>query len=100
MSINYRPIGNRLVVKPIEITQEERIVNGIEQVDAAIIFQRGEVLAVGIGEYASQTGLLMPMQVKKRDVVLFRREGAFLPVRIDNVNCRLMREGDIEAIIE
>lgn len=99
MKQKIRPLGNRIVIKPLEITKEERIVKGIEQPDSAIIFQRAQVVEVGNGEVATQTGVLIPMEIKKGNTVLFRRNGPALPLRMNGEEYLLMREPDIEAIL-
>jgi len=99
--MQYRPLGNRLLIDPIEITQEEKMVGSIEMAESAIILQKGRVLAVGRGEVAMQTGVIIPCECNVGDIVLFRKEVAYLPIRIPGEDKELMlvREQDIEAIV-
>jgi len=59
----------------------------------------GEVVATGIGEYASQTGVLIPPECKIGDRVFFIKDGAYIPLNIDNEWYLLMRENNIEVIV-
>ncbi len=98
--MNYRPLGSRCLIDPIEITQEDRMVGSIELAESAIVLQRGKVLAVGRGDYA-MNGELIPMEVKVGDTVIFRREAGYLPIRLpnDDRELHLMLERDLEAIV-
>lgn len=99
--IKYRPLGNRILVEPIEITQEEKMVGSIELAESAIVLQRGIVLAVGRGEMASQNGIIVPCETQVGNTVLFRKECPYLPIRFpgDEKEYRLIRENDIECIL-
>jgi chaperonin GroES len=96
----YRPLGARVLIKPLPETEEDKKVGSILLSDSAIIFSRGTVLAVGSGEVAMTTGEIIPMTVKVDDTVLFRKECPHLPIRVDGEECRLVREGDIECVVE
>lgn len=98
MSINYRPLGNRILIKPIKDEEEQKI-GAIIMADSAIIFAKGEVIAVGRGEIAVQTGKLISPELKKGDVVLFGKNAPYLPIMVEGVEHRLMRETDIEAVV-
>ena len=101
--MEYRPLGNRIVVDPIEITEEDKKIGNTDLVmaDSGIILQKGKVVAVGRGEVAMQTGEIIPMEVKKDDTVLFRKEAPYLPLRMpgEDKELRIMREADIECIL-
>jgi co-chaperonin GroES (HSP10) len=98
--ISYRPLGNRLLVEQLPIEEGDKEQNGIIVPENAIPHRRGIVVAVGDGETAPATGLLQPTTCKVGDKVLYLNEAAYVPIRIDNVEYRLMREPQIEAIIE
>jgi len=99
--MNYRPLGSRILIDPIEITQQEKMVGSIEMAESAIILQKGKVLAVGRGEVAPQTGTIVSCECNVGDTVLFRRGVAYLPIRLPGEDNELMlvREQDIEAIV-
>jgi co-chaperonin GroES (HSP10) len=100
MSIGYKPLGNRVVVKQLPITKEELVINGIDVPESSIPFRKGIVCAVGIGERAPATGILQEMELSVGDKVIFLTEAAHVPLRINNEEYKLFREPQIEAIIE
>ncbi|MCS6908767.1 MAG: co-chaperone GroES [Anaerolineales bacterium] len=97
MSIVLRPLGNRVVVEPIE--QEEVTPGGIVLPETAKEKpQKGKVLSVGPGERDDE-GKRIPMDVKEGDMVLFAKY-AGTEVKIDNKKLLILRESDLLAIIE
>ena len=68
MTISIKPLGNRLVVEPIE--EEEITAGGIVLPETAKEKpQKGTVLAAGPGE-RNDKGEYMPLEVKEGDKVL------------------------------
>jgi chaperonin GroES len=97
MSISLKPLGNRVVVEPIE--QEEITAGGIVLPETAKEKpQRGKVLAVGPGE-RSDSGDLIPLDVAEGDTVLFAKY-AGTEIKLDNQKVLIMRESDLLAIVE
>ena len=94
----YSPLGNRVLIRPIENTKEERMRGSIELSEDALPVQHAEVVAVGVGEKSVQTGEIIPMELKEGDTVLIRKSMAFLPVRQNGEDLMLVREPDIECI--
>jgi len=69
MSIKMKPLGNRLVIQPIE--QEEITAGGIVLPETAKEKpQKGNVLAIGPGD-RNDKGERIPLDVQVGDVVLF-----------------------------
>lgn len=99
--MNYRPLGNRVILKPLPDSEEDKKIGSIQLVESAIILQKAIVMAVGDGEKATATGELIPMTVKKDDMVLVRKEIPHLPIRYpnDDESYKLVRENDIECIL-
>jgi len=96
MSQNLKPLGNRLVVEPIE--QEERTAAGIILPETAKEKpQRGVVLAVGPGA-RNEKGERLPMDVQVGDTVLYSRYGG-TEVKVDGRTLLILREEDVLAII-
>jgi Co-chaperonin GroES (HSP10) len=90
------PLGDRVVVKPIE--QEERTKGGIVLPDTAKEKpQEGEVLAVGSGRLL-ENGQRVPLEVKVGDRVVFAKYGG-TEVKIDGEEYIILRESDILAIL-
>ena len=97
MSITLKPLGNRVVIEPIE--QEEVTAGGIVLPETAKEKpQKGNVLAVGPGE-RSDTGELVPMEVSEGDVVLFAKY-AGTEIKLDSKKVLILRESDLLAIVE
>ncbi|MBC7255601.1 MAG: co-chaperone GroES [Chloroflexi bacterium] len=96
MSQNLKPLGNRLVVEPIE--QEERTAAGIILPETAKEKpQKGVVLAVGPGA-RNEKGERLPMDVQVGDTVLYSRYGG-TEVKVDGRTLLILREEDVLAII-
>ncbi len=98
MATELRPLGNRVVVKPIE--QEERTPSGLVLPETAKEKpQEGEVLAVGPGEWAEDGKTRIPVEVKVGDRVIFAKY-AGTEVKVDGEKLLILRESDILAIVE
>ena len=94
MAVKLRPLGDRIVVKPIE--REEVTKGGIVLPDTAKEKpQEGKVLAVGPGRL-SEDGKRIAMDVKVGDVVLYVKYGG-TEVKIDGEELIILRESDILA---
>jgi chaperonin GroES len=97
MSINLKPLGDRLIVKPIE--QEETTASGIVLPETAKEKpQKGEVLAVGPGA-RDDDGKRIEMDVSKGDTVLFAKY-AGTEFKIDGEKVLILRESDVLALVE
>ncbi len=94
MVLKLQPLGDRLVVKPIE--REEVTKGGIVLPDTAKEKpQEGEVVAVGPGRL-SEDGKRIAMEVKVGDVVIYAKYGG-MEYRLDDEEVIILREGDILA---
>ena len=97
MSLSLKPLGDRVVVKPIE--QDEVTAGGIMLPDTAKEKpQKGEVLAVGPGS-RNDAGERVAMDVKVGDVVLYAKYGG-TEIKLDGEKVLVLRESDILAIVE
>ena len=96
MSINFKPLGARVVVEPIE--QDEVTPSGIVLPETAKEKpQKGTVLAVGPGD-RDEDGDRIPMDVKKGDVVLFAKYSG-TEIKVDGKKLLILRESDLLAIV-
>lgn len=94
MAISINPLGNRLVVEPIE--EEEITAGGIVLPETAKEKpQKGTVLAVGPGERNDQ-GEHMALEVAVGDEVLFAKYSG-TEIKYDGKKLLIMRESDILA---
>jgi chaperonin GroES len=96
MSLSIKPLGNRVVVEPIE--QEEVTPGGIVLPETAKEKpQKGQILSVGPGE-RDEDGKRIPMDVKVGDTVLFAKY-AGTEIKLNNKKLLILKESDILAIL-
>ncbi|MBC7235574.1 MAG: co-chaperone GroES [Chloroflexi bacterium] len=94
---NLRPLGNHLVVEPIE--QEEKTALGIILPETAKEKpQKGKVIAVGPGRRLDN-GQRQPIDVKVGDKILFAKYGG-TEVKVDDQEYLILREEDVLAVFE
>ena len=97
MTISVKPLGNRVVVEPIE--QEDVLASGIVLPDTAKEKpQQGMILAAGPGE-RDDAGKRIAMDVKVGDKVLFAKY-AGTELKLDGKKLLILRETDLLGIIE
>jgi chaperonin GroES len=97
MTLKLRPLGDRVVVEPLE--QEERTETGLYIPETAKEKpQKGKILAVGAGR-RDEDGKRIPMDVEKGQSILFAKYGG-TEVKIDGKKLLILKEGDILAILE
>ena len=95
--MGYRPLGDRLIVKPKE--SEEKTKSGIVLPDSAKEKpQEGKVISVGKG-VKDDKGNITPMEVKVGDVVLYSKYSG-TEVKIDGEEHLIIKESDVLAIVE
>jgi chaperonin GroES len=96
MALKLKPLGDRLVVKPLE--EEEMTSSGIILPETAKEKpQKGEVLAVGPGA-RDEDGKRIAMDVSQGDKVLFAKY-AGTEIKMDGEKLLILRESDILAIL-
>lgn len=97
MTINIRPLGDRVVVEPIE--QESTTASGLVLPETAKEKpQQGLVLAAGKGRI-DEDGDRIAMDVKEGDKVLFAKY-AGTEIKLNDKKLLIMKESDILAIVE
>lgn len=97
MSMSLKPLGNRVVVEPIE--QEEVTAGGIVLPETAKEKpQKGKVLSVGPGE-RNEKGDRIAMDVQAGDTVLFAKY-AGTEIKLDGKKLLILRESDLLAIVQ
>jgi chaperonin GroES len=96
MAVKIRPLGDRVLVKPIEEAEVKK--GGIIIPDTAKEKpQEGEVIALGTGK-RDEDGKLIDFTVKKGDKVLISKYGG-TEVKLDGTSYLIMREDDILGIV-
>jgi len=97
MAVKIKPLGDRLVVKPLE--GEEKTPSGLILPETAKEKpQEGDVLAVGPGRYDDQ-GKRIPLDVKAGDTVLFAKY-AGTEIKIHDEKYLILKESDVLGIVE
>jgi chaperonin GroES len=97
MSLSLKPLGDRVVVQPIE--QDDVTVGGIMLPDTAKEKpQKGEILAVGPGG-RNDAGERVELDVKVGDTVLYAKY-AGTEIKLDGEKVLVLRESDILAIVD
>jgi chaperonin GroES len=97
MTISVKPLGNRVVVEPIE--QEDVTALGIVLPDTAKEKpQQGMILAAGPGE-RDDAGKRIAMDVKVGDKVLFAKY-AGTELKLDGKKLLILRETDLLGIVD
>jgi chaperonin GroES len=98
MSLKLRPLGDRVLVEPIE--REETFADGqlVLPETAKEKPQQGEVLAVGLGR-KDDDGKRVPMDVEVGQTVLFAKYGG-TEVKLDGKKLLILKESDILAILD
>ena len=98
MSLNLRPLADRVVVKPVE--RDEMTKSGIVLPDTIKEKpQEGIIEAVGNGRYNEQTGVRVALDVKVGDRVMYAKY-AGSEVKIDDTEYLILGEKDILAVVE
>jgi chaperonin GroES len=93
--VKVAPLADRVVVKPMEETEQKR--GGLFIPDTAKEKpQQGKILAVGPGRYEKDKRL--PMEVKVGDTILYGKYSG-TEVTINDEPVLIFRESDILAII-
>ncbi len=96
MAIKMQPLGDRVLVQPIEEKEEKK--GGIIIPDTAKEKpQEGEVVALGTGK-TDDEGKKIAFKVKVGDRVLISKYGG-TEVKIDGESYLIMREDDILGIL-
>ena len=94
--MNIRPLGDRVLIDPIE--EKEQKVGGIIIPDSAKEKpMQGKVLAVG--KKLDKDGKEIPFDVKAGDTVLLPKYGG-TEVKLDGKKLQLVREEDLLGVIE
>jgi chaperonin GroES len=97
MSVNLKPLGNRIVVEPIE--QEDITAGGIVLPETAKEKpQKGKVLSIGPGD-RDDDGKRIPMDVAVGDTVLFAKYSG-TEIKLDGKKLLILRETDLLAIVQ
>ena len=96
--MSLKPLDDRIVVKPNEA--ETQTASGLVIPDTAKEKpQQGEVLAVGPGKRAENSGELIPVDISVGDTVLYSKYGG-TEVTVDGEDLLILASRDVLAIVE
>jgi chaperonin GroES len=94
-SVKVNPLADRVVIKPLEETEQMR--GGLYIPDTAKEKpQQGEIVAVGPGRYEKDKRV--PMDVKVGDKVLYGKYSG-TEVTLDGEQYLILRESDVLAVV-
>src|SRR5215475_11777990 len=97
-SMNLQPLEDRIVVRPAEA--EETTISGLVIPDTAKEKpQQGEVLAVGPGRRAEQSGELIPLDLAVGDNVVYSKYGG-TEITVDGEDLLILSSRDVLAKAE
>lgn len=95
--VKIRPLGDRVLVKPMDKEKQER--GGLIIPDTAKEKpQEGEIVAAGKGKTADD-GKLIPMDVKVGDKVLYGKYSG-TEIKIDGEDHLIMHQEDILGVLD
>ena len=96
--MNLQPLDDRIVVRPSEA--EEKTASGLVIPDTAKEKpQQGEVLAVGPGRRADNTGELIPLDIAVGDKVVYSKYGG-TEITIDGEDLLILTGRDVLAKVK
>jgi chaperonin GroES len=96
-AIRLKPLGDRVLVKPIE--KKDEIRSGLIIPDTAKEKpQEGEIVAAGKGK-VGEDGKLIPMDVKAGDKILYGKYSG-TEIKVEGQEYLIMHQDDILGIIE
>lgn len=94
MNLTYQPMEDKVLVRLVKNTEPEKTESGIITETIKKPIRYGEVVSVGEGRYAMETGKFMNTVLHKGDSVIFG-ENIGLEIKVNGEDLLLMREGDI-----
>ena len=95
-SVKIKPLADRVVIEPLEETEEMR--GGLYIPDTAKEKpQQGTVVAVGPGRRSDQ-GELIEVEIKKGNKVLYGKYSG-TEVTVDGTDYLIVRESDVLAVL-
>jgi chaperonin GroES len=97
MAINVKPLGDRVLVEPVEEKEVKK--GGIIIPDSAKEKPtEGIVIALGTGK-TDDSGKKVPFEVKKGDRVLVTKYGG-TEIKLDGKEYKILSSDDILAVVE
>jgi len=99
MSLNLKPLGDRVIVEPIEKEEETFAAGALVLPETAREKpQQGTIIAAGPGKKEDE-GRRIPMDVEEGQRVLYAKYGG-TEIKIAGKKLLILKESDILAIVE
>jgi len=99
--MKIKPLADRVLIEPVSAEEVKKIGKISIVMPQTLDKERpeqGKIIAVGAGK-ADKDGKIIPMNVKKGDMVLFTKYGPN-EIKIDGQEYLIAKEEDILAILE
>lgn len=98
--MNLKPLGDRVIIEPIEKKEAGKTKAGLFLPDTMHEGEQeeGNVVAIGPGKQ-TDSGTVVPVQVKKGDKVIFHKSYGSKEVKVGDKEYLIVREEDIFAVI-
>ena len=99
--MKLKPVNDKIVVKPHNPKEEQVTEGGILLPDTVNqgALNEGTVVAVSKGMYSAQ-GTLIPMVVKKDDVILYSKHYSGAEHKVDGETYIIMSQNDVLSVTE
>ena len=98
MSVNIKPLEDRIVVKPLDA--EQTTASGLVIPDTAKEKpQEGKVMAVGPGRFDDEGENRIPLDISEGDTVIYSKYGG-TEVKYDGQEYLILSARDVLAVIE
>jgi len=93
------PLADRVLIKPLEAKGEATTASGIilPGKENSEKHERGEIVAAGLGRFSAE-GKRVALEVKKGDIVWYKRGYDAEEVKVGGVELVLTSEGNILAV--
>ena len=100
MEGQFKPLGDRVLVRPQEKT-ENKTSSGIILTDSSSLSQKvyGEVVSIGTGIF-SQSGERIPMTVQVGDLVMYEKGQGVNEIEIEDEKFLLFNEHQLIGIVK
>ena len=97
MSVSIKPLEDRILVQTLDA--EQTTASGLVIPDTAKEKpQEGKVLAVGPGRFDEDGEKRIPLDIKVGDTVIYSKYGG-TDVKVDDVEYKILKAGDIYAVL-
>jgi chaperonin GroES len=96
--MKIKPLSNNIIIEQLKVIEKTKGKTLLLQSAEKDGPQQGKVIAVGTGKRNSQ-GKVMPMDIKKGNIVLFSKYAPY-EIKIGDKDCLILKEEDVLGIIE